>query len=235
MTTETGTLADQLTSAPGAMRAAELVPLVVVTQPGRHTRMRSLLLPALLTALVIATGMAYSLWWAAVVRHNPHYWVIPGDFWSTFRQAHFVALRIISDIYRTGSPLVTLPGYAVLLAPVAAFSSALGLPESAPQVFLQKPDAWLVAGPFVLLTAGVALIAFDALARRLGVTGSRRVMLLPRRVGGHLASVDVMGSPRRRPRCRRGCPWPSPRPPIRSGSRPAGSWVGPSLSNFCPG
>ena len=64
------------------------------------------------------------------------------------------------------------------MAPVAALSSALGLSESAPQVFLQTPGAWLVAGPFVLLTAGVALVAFDVLARRMGVIGSRRVMLL---------------------------------------------------------
>jgi hypothetical protein len=36
----------------------------------------------------------------------------------------------------------------------------------------------LLAGPFVLLTAAPALVAFDALGRRLGVSGSRRVVLL---------------------------------------------------------
>jgi hypothetical protein len=122
--------------------------------------------------------MAYSLWWAPVVRHHSFYWVIPGDFWATFRQAHFVAWGFVSDIYNTGSPLVTLPGYAVVLAPIAALSSALGLTESAPQVFLLKPVAWLLAGPFVLLTAGLALVAFDRLARRLEVRGSRRAILL---------------------------------------------------------
>ncbi len=105
-------------------------------------------------------------------------WAVPGDFWATWRQAHFVAWGFISDIYRTGSPLVTLPGYAILLAPIAALSSALGLPESAPAIPLLKPEAWLLAGPFVLLTAAPALIAFDSLARRLGVTGSRLVILL---------------------------------------------------------
>jgi hypothetical protein len=122
--------------------------------------------------------MAYSLWWPGLVRHHGWYWVIPDDFWSTFRDAHFVSWGYISDIYKTGPPVITLPGYAVLLAPVAALSSTLGLWESAPQVVLPKPDAWLLAGPFVLLAAGVALFAFDGLAKRLGITGSRRMMLL---------------------------------------------------------
>jgi hypothetical protein len=149
-----------------------------VTPVGKHNRSRHLVLPALLTALVVATGMAYSLWWPAVLHHHGFVWAVPGDFWSTWRQGHFVAWGFISDIYRTGSPLVTLPGYAILLAPVAAISSALGLQESAPAVFLLKPQAWLLAGPFVLLSAAPALVAFDALARRLRVTGCRRVTLL---------------------------------------------------------
>jgi hypothetical protein len=122
--------------------------------------------------------MAYTLWWPAVVRHQPFYWATPADFWGRFRDAHLVSWGYISQVYNTGPPLVTLPGYAVLLAPVAVLSSALGLWESAPQAFLPKPSAWLLAGPFVLLAAGVALFALDSLARRLGVTGPRRVVLL---------------------------------------------------------
>jgi hypothetical protein len=166
-------------SRPEALPApAEKAPLDVVTPSRGRTRPGRLLLPALLGALVIATGMAYTLWWPAVVQHKPFYWATPGDFWSTWRQGHFVAWGFISDIYRTGSPLVTLPGYAILLAPITALSSALGLAESAPAIFLLKPQAWLLAGPFVLLTAAPALLAFDGLARRLGIAGSRRVILL---------------------------------------------------------
>jgi hypothetical protein len=160
-----------------------------------RTRFGHLLVPAVLTAVVVATGMAYTLWWASVVRHKSYYWALPGDFWSTFRQAHFVAWGFISDIYSTGSALVTLPGYATILAPIAALSSAFGLTESAPQVFLPKPEAWLLAGPFVLLTAGVALAAFDALARRLGVSGWRRVTLLTAEAVAVWPSLSLWGHP----------------------------------------
>jgi hypothetical protein len=140
--------------------------------------LRRFWLPAFLTVLIVAAGMAYSLWWSAVVRHEPHVWIEPGDFWATFRDAHLVGWGYLSDVYGNATGLVTLPGYPVLLAPIAALSSALGLWESAPQVFLAKPHAWLVAGPFMLATAAVALFAFDALARTLRVFGRQRTIML---------------------------------------------------------
>ncbi len=196
ITTTTTTPADDLATetdrGPGSAEPA--IPDASPVSTGRTRPRHLLVLPALLTAVVVATGMAYSLWWGPVVRHQ-RFWIEPGDFWSTWRQAHFVAWGFISDIYSTGSALVTLPGYAVILAPIAALSSALGLTESAPQVFLGRPEAWLLAGPFVLLTAGVALAAFDALARRLGVLGWRRVALLTAEAVAVWPTLALWGHP----------------------------------------
>lgn len=110
----------------------------------------------LLTLLVIASGMAYTLLWPPLVRHHP-YWLTPADFWATFRNAHVVAWGSISYVYSRHTALVALPGYPVLMAPIAALSSALGLSESSPSILLPKPEAWLLAGPYVMLTAGIVI------------------------------------------------------------------------------
>jgi len=85
-----------------------------------------------ISVMVILTGMAYTLWWAAVVRHHGWYWVVPGDTWATVRAAHWVDWGGFSFIYNAGTGLVTLPGFHVLLAPVVALSSHLHLSETAP-------------------------------------------------------------------------------------------------------
>jgi hypothetical protein len=43
-----------------------------------------------ITLLSVFAGMAYSLWWPAVIRHNSLYWATPDDLWSTVRAAHFI-------------------------------------------------------------------------------------------------------------------------------------------------
>ena len=130
--------------------------------------------------MVILTGMAYSLWWAALVRHHGWYWVVPGDTWATVRAAHWIDWGGFSFVYNAGTGLVTLPGFHVLLAPVVAFSSHLHLSETAPGLpGPPKPTAWLLIGPLFLSCASVPVFAADALARRLG-TGvwARRALAL---------------------------------------------------------
>src|SRR5438067_10411612 len=98
MTTETTTF--HVSPAPEALSApTDSAPRDVIAPSSSRTRFGHLLLPALLTALVIATGMAYSLWWPAVVHNQGFVWAVPGDFWSTWRQAHFVAWGFLSDVY----------------------------------------------------------------------------------------------------------------------------------------
>ncbi|MGH9062696.1 MAG: hypothetical protein ACRD0L_01730 [Acidimicrobiales bacterium] len=96
------------------------------------------------------------------------YWATPGDLWATVRDAHYVGWGYFGGIYGAGTALVTFPGYFVLLAPVVMLTGALGLTEGFP-FYPPHPTAWLVIGPFTMLTNGVALFALDKLAGRLGV------------------------------------------------------------------
>jgi hypothetical protein len=122
--------------------------------------------------------MAYSVWWPAVVRHDAHYWLTPGDFWSTLRAAHYVGWGGLSFVYSSRAVFVTLPGFATLLSPLALLGSRLGLTESAPGIFLPKPQIWLLVGPIALLLSGVALFGLDALAVRVRISTSSRHLLL---------------------------------------------------------
>jgi len=133
-----------------------------------------------ISAMVVLAGMAYTLWWAAVVRHHGWYWVVPGDTWATVRAAHWVDWGGFSFIYNAGTGLVTLPGFHVLLAPVVALSSHLHLSETAPGLpGPPKPTAWLLVGPSFLACATLPIFAADALARRLGTAvWARRALAL---------------------------------------------------------
>lgn len=132
------------------------------------------------TLMVMATfvivSMAYSLLWNPVVHHS-HVWVIPGDIWSTFRAAHWVGWGDIGGIYGPDTQLVTFPGIAVLLAPVAMVSSTLGLRESLTPIIFSQPSSWLLLGPAILLLGSTCLMALDAMAEEFGVNGLRRIVL----------------------------------------------------------
>jgi len=134
---------------------------------------------AALTAAIVLTGMAYSVWWPAVVRHQPFFWTTPGDMWFAVRSAHWIGWGSFSYIYSNSrSALVTLPGFELLLTPVVMLGSALHLTELAPGLLGPlKPTEWLLVGPLSLACSGLPLFALNALARRLGVvTGGRRLL-----------------------------------------------------------
>jgi hypothetical protein len=131
-----------------------------------------------LVAMVAFTvvSMLYSLRWNPVV-HGTQSWVIPGDIWSTFRAAHWVGWGDLGGVYGDGTHLVTFPGIAVLLAPVAMLSGTFGLSESIDPIFLSQPTAWLLLGPVMLLLGSSCLVALDAMAEALGARHSHRVAL----------------------------------------------------------
>ena len=139
-----------------------------------HLKRRRWPLVVMLTFVIVS--MAYSLWWNQVV-HHVQVWVIPGDIWSTFRAAHWVGWGDIGGIYGSDTQLLTFPGIAVLLAPVAMVSGALALGESHAPIFNSQPSSWLLLGPVILLLGSTCLIAFDAMAEELGVSGPRRIVL----------------------------------------------------------
>ncbi len=131
----------------------------------------------MVSLVVVATGMAYTFWWPALVRHKPWYWAIPSDIWLEVRDAHYVGWGGISFVYSAHTALVTLPGFSVVMWPLVTLCSALGLSESSPFLQLTKPDAWILVGPFSMAMAGVGLFALNALARRLEVPGKARHLL----------------------------------------------------------
>jgi hypothetical protein len=139
------------------------------------TRVRRRAWPLAVSVAFVVTGMAFSLFWAPVVRHHS-YWLTPGDLWATYRAAHFVGWGDLGGIYGAGAGLVTFPGIVVVLAPMAMLTGTLGLSEAFPRP-LMHPSAWLGLGPYVLIMSAIPLFACDALAERIGVSRGRRAVL----------------------------------------------------------
>ena len=142
--------------------------------PGVARRVRCRAWPLALTALTVLTGMANCLWLAPELHHGG--WAYPGDIWSAYRSAHFVAWGAIGSIYSAGTYLVTFPGMVVALAPLAGLTGALGMSEGFP-MHIPHPTAWLVLGPYEMVVGCTALFACDAVAQRLGAAPGRRAVL----------------------------------------------------------
>jgi hypothetical protein len=124
---------------------------------------------------VLTTGMAYSLLWGPVVRHQDS-WVVSSDIWGAYRSAHFIAWGALGSVYAAGTYVVTFPGILLLFAPLSMLTGGLGMTESFPFI-TPHPTAWLVLGPYEILVGCTAVFACDALAERLGISPGRRVGL----------------------------------------------------------
>jgi hypothetical protein len=82
-----------------------------------------------------------------------HWWFSPNDIWLAVREGHYIGW-----------------------APVVMATGALHLSECFPY-YVPRPTSWLVIGPYTMLLGSVAFFAFDALARRLGASARRRILL----------------------------------------------------------
>jgi hypothetical protein len=129
-----------------------------------------------LTAVVvmICIGMAGTIW--GPVYYGQTTWAVPDDLWATLVAAQRVLHLDLAGLYTAPTNLVTFPGAAVILAPVAAIMDAAGIPIHAGRQGVH-PTGWLVAGPLETILSGVALFAADALAERLGVGLFKRFVL----------------------------------------------------------
>ena len=129
-----------------------------------------------MTGVMIASGMAYCLWWTTVVRHTPlHYWVVPSDTWLTIRDAHYIVWGALPYIYGSGTGLVTLPGLPLVLSPFVALGDRLNLTESYGPWIVARPSGWLLYGPVVIALGATVIFAADAWAEELGLSRARRV------------------------------------------------------------
>jgi len=132
--------------------------------------------PLIATVTILVTGMAYSFWWAHIYYHA-YGWITPADIWSTFRDAHWVGWGSEGAIYDSNTSLVTFPGIAVLLTPLALLQNPLHLTASFP-LYLAKPTEWYILGPVNLLLGGFVLFAMNVLATRLEIPARRRILLV---------------------------------------------------------
>ena len=114
-------------------------------------------------------------------------WTLPDDLWGTLVAARRLVHLNLGGLYTQPTGLVTFPGGAVILAPIAAVGDAAGLSFTPQGAGNPQPALWLVAGPYMIATSCVALFAADALAERLRVSRPKRALLM-------LASTAVLWS-----------------------------------------
>ena len=134
------------------------------------------LFPVLATVGLIAIGMAVTTWWGPALAGRSA-WILPDDLWGTLVAGQRLAHLDLAGLYTQPTGLVSLPGTAVILAPVAAIIDAAGLSLHTPGAHNAQPQAWLLAGPYQMAVSAVALFAADAIAERLGVTRLKRAAL----------------------------------------------------------
>jgi hypothetical protein len=128
------------------------------------------------TLALLLTGLAFTFGWDPVVYHL-HEWITPDDLWSTFRDAHYVGWGSEGVIYDVHTGLVTFPGIAVLLTPLALLQGPLHLSSSVPW-YLVRPSEWYVLGPVDIMLGGFLLFPLDALAKYLDLPARRRAVLV---------------------------------------------------------
>jgi len=104
-------------------------------------------------------------------------WSLPDDLWGTLIAADRLVHLNLAGLYTQPTGLVTFPGAAVILAPVATIADAAGLSLQHPGPQNPQPAVWLVAGPYMIAISGLALFAADALAERLLLSGWKRFFL----------------------------------------------------------
>jgi hypothetical protein len=132
--------------------------------------------PLITTVVLVVVGLAFMFAWMPVVDHQAA-WYTGDDLWGIFRGAHYVGWGYLGGVYASGNGIVSFPGIAVVLAPVAMLSGRLHLTESYPSIILLRPTAALLLQPIELLLTATVIFACDALAECLHVPSKRRIAL----------------------------------------------------------
>src|SRR5271165_5025834 len=130
--------------------------------------------PLIATLGLILIGMAGTIW--GPVYYGGQTWAVPDDLWATLVAAQRFLHLDLAGLYTAPTNLVSFPGAALILVPVAALMDAARIPiQAGPQGV--HPTGWLVAGPLETMISAVALFAADAIAERLGVSLLKRFVL----------------------------------------------------------
>ena len=131
--------------------------------------------PLTATAGLIVIGIATSTWGATAAGRSA--WALPDDLWRTLVAAQRLLDGNLGGLYTPPTELVSFPGAAVMLVPVTAVIDAAGLSLQLPGPQNPDPGVWLLAGPYEIAVASLALFAADAIAERLGAGGAKRAVL----------------------------------------------------------
>ena len=138
-------------------------------------RLASRWLPLTAMAGLIVVGIATSTWGVAVFGRAD--WALPDDLWRTLIAAQRLLHGDLSGLYTPPTDLVSFPGAAVILVPAVAVIDAAGLSLQLPGPQNPDPGAWLLAGPYEIAVASLALFAADAIAAHLGAAWPKRAVL----------------------------------------------------------
>ncbi|MBV9094823.1 MAG: hypothetical protein JO132_13260 [Streptosporangiaceae bacterium] len=131
--------------------------------------------PLLATVGLIAAGMAGTIWGPRF--YGKTAWAVPDDLWATMVAAQRLLHLDLGGLYTPPTNLISLPGTALILVPVAAVLPAAGLALHHAGSQGPHPGVWLLAGPCETALSATALFAADAIAERLGATRAQRFLL----------------------------------------------------------
>ena len=134
------------------------------------------LFPLLATVVLVILGMGGTIWWGPALMGKTG-WFLPHDLWGTLIAASRLVHLRLGGLYTQPTGLVSLPGTAVIMTPVAAVIDAAGVSLRVPGPHYLEPTAWLIAGPYQIVLSAVVLFAADAIAEQLGLTRWRRMAL----------------------------------------------------------
>ena len=82
--------------------------------------------PLIATLGLILVGMAGTIW--GPVYYGEQTWAVPDDLWATLVAAQRFLHLDLAGLYTLPTNLVSFPGAAVILVPVAALMDAAGIP-----------------------------------------------------------------------------------------------------------
>ena len=131
--------------------------------------------PLLATVALIGIAMGSTTWWGPLIT-GARGWPLPDDLWATLAAAQRLAHLDLGGLYTQPTGLVSFPGAALILVPVAVLMDAAGISLHAPG-HDAHPASWLVAGPYEIALSAVVLFAADAIAEHLGASRPKRAVL----------------------------------------------------------
>ena len=131
--------------------------------------------PLAATAGLIVAGLVTSTWGVRLFGRAD--WALPDDLWRTLVAAQRLLHGNLTGLYTAPTELVSFPGAAVILVPLVAVSDAAGLSLQLPGPQNGHPGEWLLAGPYEIAIAALALFAADAIAEHLDVSWPKRAVL----------------------------------------------------------